>query len=495
MERSAVELEVVVPCVEGQEPHPVRIAVSRWSEWQIVSNPCAEAIGEAFSAMAPCSHAIYHPDVSLRRTVAQLLTIHGGEAAVKPLIDALDDEDAQVRLIAAAALGAWGVGTAATRLTQLLRDEDLLVRSAAADALTLLGIDGVYALLSELDSPEAQYRDLAAQLLGRLRDAYAEPALRLYALVSDDAAIALGHIGTSELSLEDAARALAERAHWQPILNTLHCEGVSPVIGALGAQATGLIPLLCEVVRDSSASKSARAHAADALGRLGALALEPLMHLLRERDAQTRTLACAALGQSGCAEAIPLLQLYAPSVETARAALATQNQHLSLEEAARATLAANRLELAYFALLGDGVAEALGKLGAPARDLLLRALQDEDARIRVAACHALAALNDPTTAASLQERLQQDSASEVRAAAWCALAQLVPDETLPLLHRALQTPATRQAAVDTTALYGARTLPFLMPALSDPDAAVRAAACHALGRTQAAQARPCCCMP
>ncbi|MDW8392586.1 MAG: hypothetical protein RMK84_20965, partial [Oscillochloridaceae bacterium] len=70
MEQQAVEVEVVVPCVEGQQ-HPIRLRILSWDEWQVAYTPCEALLGRAFGLMAPCSHYVRENRNQLKRAVVE----------------------------------------------------------------------------------------------------------------------------------------------------------------------------------------------------------------------------------------------------------------------------------------------------------------------------------------------------------------------------------------------------------------------------------------
>ena len=99
-------------------------------------------------------------------------------------------------------------------------------------------------------------------------------------------------------------------------------------------------------------------------------------------------------------------------------------------------------------------AEALGALGGPALDVLIRKLGHHDTRVRLGIIEALGDIGDPRAAPALQGILAGDPGSEIRWAAALALGTM----------------------------RDAGAIPHLVMALSDPDKYVRFGAATALGR-------------
>jgi HEAT repeat protein len=101
-------------------------------------------------------------------------------------------------------------------------------------------------------------------------------------------------------------------------------------------------------------------------------------------------------------------------------------------------------------------AEALGSLGGPALDDLIRELTNHDTKVRLGIIEALGDIGDPRAAPALQGILAGDPGGEIRWAAALALGNM----------------------------RDAGAIPHLVMALSDPDKYVRFGAATALGRLE-----------
>jgi len=133
--------------------------------------------------------------------------------------------------------------------------------------------------------------------------------------------------------------------------------------------------------------------------------------------------------------------------------------------------------------------QALGRHVVP---LLVQALQDENERVRKAACEALGAIGDPQAIPHLAQALQ-DEAWEVRKAAFEALGAIGDPQAIPHLAQALQDEdwLVRKAACEALGAIGdPQAIPHLAQALQDEHRLVRAAACEALGAIGDPQAIP-----
>jgi hypothetical protein len=101
-----VEIEIEVPCAEGQT-HPVRLRFTGWGEFEVAYNPCEELLGPVFARMAACTHYLheafpeaFHDDTALKRRLVEAFGA-AGAPAVPALIQALGDRSENVRRAAA----------------------------------------------------------------------------------------------------------------------------------------------------------------------------------------------------------------------------------------------------------------------------------------------------------------------------------------------------------------------------------------------------------
>ena len=177
-----VEIEIEVPCAEGQT-HPVRLRFTGWGEFEVAYNPCEELLGPVFARMAACTHYLHEAfpeafrnDTDLKRRLVEAFGA-AGAPAVPALIQALGDSDWAVRRAAAGALGAIGDPQAVPPLIQALGDRSENVRRAAAEALVKIGTPAVSPLIQALGDSDWAVRRAAAEALGAIGDPRAVPAL------------------------------------------------------------------------------------------------------------------------------------------------------------------------------------------------------------------------------------------------------------------------------------------------------------------------------
>jgi hypothetical protein len=126
-----VEIEIEVPCAEGQT-HPVRLRFTGWGEFEVAYNPCEELLGPVFARMAACTHYLHEKfpeafrrDTALKRRLVEAFGA-AGAPAVPALIQALGDSHSAVRRAAAEALGKLGDPQAVPPLIQALGIATLL---------------------------------------------------------------------------------------------------------------------------------------------------------------------------------------------------------------------------------------------------------------------------------------------------------------------------------------------------------------------------------
>ena len=320
--------------------------------------------------------------------------------AVPALIAALNDSQPEVRYAAAGALGQFSLkaGDIVPALIAALRDSESSVVAAAATGLSRMGAGAVRPLVAALDDGSASVRAAAAGALGaiRVRARRALPALIDAAIDRDpkvrEAAVrAIGLVASAE-----------ETTRRQDSTTEFARSGEFPRAGWAARR----------MARVSSARRE-----------MAALALEPLLESLEDREEGVRYAAARAFAGIGIA---------ANAAATEVAALVGDPSPRVRRAAARALgrIAAPRQAVGPLAgLLADEemtvrwtAARALAAFGAEAQTALAEALTDDNAAIRAAAAVGLGEMGTEATLALL-ERARGDADPGVRAAAESALVE------------------------------------------------------------------------
>ena len=205
-----------------------------------------------------------------------------GEPAVEPLIRALRNRNRYVREHAAKILGKIGDKRAVEPLISALNDKDGWVRDKAAWALGELGNKKAVKPLIQAQSEYPEMRSVTIEALGKIGDKRAvEPLISAlddeYPPIRKCAAWALGKIG-DEKAVEPLFRVISDGKIY--LTNTK----------SLGEEFVKSQPILVEQV-DTVLT------AAEALGTMGKLTLNPLVKALGEDDPSAREIAEWALEQ------------------------------------------------------------------------------------------------------------------------------------------------------------------------------------------------------
>jgi|GEM_PF-3316416 len=355
-------------------------------------------------------HATRH---AAAKALAQL-----GEIAFEPLLSAIYENDWYVSSQAAYGLGQLGDPRAVEPLITILEDKSVEAVGMVAENLGLLGdIRAVEPLILSLHDEKSYVRRGAALGLGHLGDARAIVPLTnvlsdKISFVRKAAAIALKQLGWIPTTRRLAAEYAIAMEDWDSVV-LLADVAVYPLINALG-----------------DASGTLRGEIAQTLGRLGDIALTPLLDTLS--SAETKNLqrgAVLALGYLGNERALePLLEILDKKITWL---LATVLEALGLLGDRRAVEpVVTFLESSY---LGDNllfraqVVHVLGKLGdVRAVDPIANILQIStnrvisDSVVRSMAAKALGQLDDPKSLKylllMLDEKHHQEDENVIRAA-------------------------------------------------------------------------------
>lgn len=418
--------------------------------------------------------------------------------------------DPDVRILAAVSLGETGSGSAARFLSSALVDPDPNVASAAAEALGLLRAESALPALEEAARDGPTWVRLAAVVaLGRVADPAArgvlEDCLETPEL-ADAAAHALGEIGdagaldalasvagpATEAALEASARILAAHPSVEPpaalrdaaaarldlLAGRFVAEGDEEAARLMGVAGTpGAVEVLLDQLRREDRGPAALAGLQLAPAeRVQA----PILARLPKAAPEERTLLLAAVPALRDERSLELLtRLFEDPDAEVRGAAADVFGRSAVPLALAVLEAAAEVPARRAAAV-----EALGRVGAPACDLLLRFLADPLPDVRRAAAEALGRCGTPEAARTVASALSAESAPGVRAALLSALGRSGGAEAARELARQLRhhdVEVRYRAALALGRSGAGEALPPLLEALSDEAEEVRAAALRALG--------------
>jgi HEAT repeat protein len=340
-------------------------------------------------------------------TVASKTLARLGQPAVVPLHWILKSDHEGARRAAIRTLGAiWQFPEIVE-----LGDENAEIREAAAEMIGRLGdLRAVEPLVTALHDSDTEVRRIAAEALGNLGDSRAvEPLLAVlkysYAEYPADSAL--------KRSIAMALRRLGASSE-DPLLIAL--QDIDETVRRRAMLALGQMWQIPEVVGLADGGAEVRRRAAVSLADLGdGRVVEPLLAALRDGDEQVRRNATVSLGRIW---AMPDLVALGDDNEWARQRTALTLGKLGDKRATQPLLAALRdsdQKVRRYA------ARALRQLGEQAEVSLVAMLRDENRQVRRDAALALArvggelALDALTTALNDDERYVRETALEALA--------------------------------------------------------------------------------
>ena len=387
-------------------------------------------------ATAALGRVLSDPEPRVRMAAARALGELDGSEALTPLLSRLDDSQAAVRVEVVRSLSRLADRRATFALASKLADAAPEVRAEAARALGRSGdAQSASALILVLRDQSPEVAVAALDALGRLRAQEAVPAIgellddTAPGEVSKAAFRALGEIGSSE-SVAVLVRSLsreapeAELAAVRKALAATGPRAAEPLLSLLGAPPS---PRAAEQAALAAAELGdVRVPAAILAGiRRGHLTPEAgLRALARAGDASVMaevleflTHSRASVRMKAAQALVTLLRPEAPDGRAVEPLVeALRRKGIAVEEKALLILALGRTgspralpELGYWAKtkeLRPMAVTALGELGPAGQDeVLLEALEDEQASVRWEAAKALAATASDATTLHLLERL------------------------------------------------------------------------------------------
>ena len=385
---------------QGKEAAPALVEVLKdpRNGSRLLAAQTAAEIGPDAKDTAPhLVTALADKDPRLRRRAAEALEQLGADAA-PALAAGLGHGEASVRRLCAAVLGRLppaAAKAAGPALTTALDDRDGQVRVAAAVALWRLGRrgdDAVPALVELVADPDKNVRQEAAGQLCWITPRPKEAARGFAALLKDpDPFLRVqGAAGLWDMHQDvDEVRPALLAVLKDPALGFARVRALELAV-RMGPEAKLALPVLLDELGSSGAN---RLPIGDAVSRIGADAVPPLVERLKGKDFNTTMMAGFGLAAVGAESVAPLRKLLDHPDAHVRLTVVRSLGHIGPDARAAAPAVAD-------AIRGDkdpGVritaAQSLGLIGPDAREAatpaLLAALKDKDAVLRSAALIAL----------------------------------------------------------------------------------------------------------
>jgi len=298
---------------------------------------------------------------------------------IASLIEDLMSNDGVVRRRAAEAIAEHGAD-AVDPLVHALAHADEARRWRIADALVMIGEEAIPALIAALGDEETRMG--AATTLVRMAGPAVPPLIQ--ALADEDEEVqfgvryALREIGDEALPsliealdaperrVRNSAATILRELGWAPpdTAKSIRYLIASEAWLDLAAYGETAVEPLIQILR--SRDKEIWWNAARTLGEIGETAIEPLIDLMQEAGDEVRPLAAMALAEIGAAAVVPLIRML-------------ENPELR-----------------------NSVADALARIGEPAAEACIQALNTTDREVEVALHGVLCAIGDPAIPALIQ---------------------------------------------------------------------------------------------
>jgi HEAT repeat protein len=314
-------------------------------------------------------------------TFALALAAHGQTDSVSQLILQLRAPNVRVRRNAAISLGDAKDPRSVAPLIAALHDGDPDVRQNAARSLGLIGTPAIDPLIGALRGPSVRDRDTVVEALGK---------------------IGLDALPATILALKDPDPSL--RASAAAAISFI--EGSLPCCDNFFRDPSPVEPLLASL---KDVDWKVRHNAVRALAEIkDARAVGPLITMLSDSDARVRSEAAYVLGGFGDASASdPLLAALndpSPDVRLNAACSLAELQNVHALQPLSIDLQSSDIGTRGMAI------DALIKLGTPAIDVLIDALNHSDAYVEHSAAAALTKIDDPRAVAAISARKDHLSA-------------------------------------------------------------------------------------
>jgi len=273
-------------------------------------------------------------------------------------------------------------------LIVVLKGKNIIARKNVVETLgEIKDARAVEALIAALKDNNPDIRKSSAEALGKIRDVRAIDGL---VIAHKDKKSSVQQ--SANAAIKNTLQQLKDNRAIEPIIRLLNHD--EPAIRHFAVEALGGIPdprvsdHLILALKDNNAD--IRESAAEALKKIGAPAVEPLIKTLRENDIRIRVIAIRILGDIKDTRSIePIID-----VLEFKSRKPVQEEAQLRYEAAKALgkmKATNAIQPLINALgdndshVRDSAAEALREIGTPSVQYLIESLEDENIHIRVGA--------------------------------------------------------------------------------------------------------------
>lgn len=398
----------------------------------------------------------YKEDWRVRQAAADALEQFKDSISVEPLIEALRDEFTQVRISALITLAKIGDLRAVPPMITKLIDENVNVRESAKKALIKIGgsqtVEALVGILGD-DTEYSTKQELAAEILGQIGDEGVIEHL-IFELndmsedVQNAVANALEQLNWVPTDDEKGAQFWIIKGDWEKCVD-IGITAIHPLINVL----------------ENDYWKDHRVSAAEALGKISdPLTVKPLITALKDEDGFVQIASAKALGEIGDKRAIkPLIatlkeqdvllretvveslsKIGASAEKTVLPLL--KNRDVSIRPLGVEILGNiggdHSIEPLILAMkddeLRDLAQDALVKIGAPALELLINALENQDKEVRISTVQLLSKIGNEKAIKPLMNLLK-DEDEDIRKVSAIAIGRIGDPSSLEPLILLLQT--------------------------------------------------------
>lgn len=322
------------------------IAKNRWEK-------CADIGGPA---VKPLIEVVQGNDTELRQSAIQALGLIEHDEALNCLIDTLNDPDPAIQLASVISLGCFKKTESAEALVGILGKD--ILSSSAAKSLENIGIPAIDPLIISLKSSDTKVRIRSAQILKILNwqpETQEDQIFHLIALQDWDAVARLGGLAF-ELLVKELERAESCGSAAEALVKISDPRVVGAIISAMKGKPS-----------------YAQRELAEALGKLGARAVDSILEAFKQDDAPIYPLVLA-LGKTGDPRSIePLTSFLGTRIPIPIRDIAAE----ALGDFGLPAVDPILSAMVHQGLEPRSAGTALGRAGAKARDRIIAAMNNK----------------------------------------------------------------------------------------------------------------------